>query len=143
VKERLILDAGPLVAFLDRREARHGWATRRFSDVSLPFLVCEPVLTEACFLLRRMPRAVDQIGAWMEAGYLNVAFELGSHGSRVFALMEKYRDLPMSLADACLVRMVEAGLGDRVLTLDRHFRTYRHSGRRVVPVSMPEAGEIE
>ncbi len=52
--------------------------------------------------------------------------------------MKKYRNLPMSLADASLLAMVEAGIGDRVFTLDKHFRVYRHSGRRVVPVLMPE-----
>lgn len=52
--------------------------------------------------------------------------------------MEKYRNLPMSLADASLVAMVERGIGDRIFTLDKHFRIYRHSGRRVVPILMPE-----
>ncbi len=55
--------------------------------------------------------------------------------------MRAYRDLPMSLADASLVAMVEAGAGDRVFTLDEHFRVYRHSGRRVVPVLIPAVDE--
>lgn len=74
----------------------------------------------------------------MDDGQIQVPFQLQAEATRVFALMEKYRDLPMSLADASLVAMVETGIGDRVFTLDKHFRVYRHSGRRVVPVLIPE-----
>jgi predicted nucleic acid-binding protein len=136
--QRLILDTGPLVAFLDRREAMHGWAVECFRQAQVPFLTCEAVLTEACFLLRRHPQAVDQIGLWLEQGFIRVAFRLDDVAPRVFALMEKYRDLPMSLADACLVVMVEQGIGERIFTLDRHFRMYRQLNRRTIPVLMPD-----
>ena len=52
-----VLDAGPLVAFLDRRDSAHTWAEARFKEVHTPFLTCEAVLTEACFLLRKLPGA--------------------------------------------------------------------------------------
>jgi hypothetical protein len=41
------------------------------------------------------------------------------------ALMEKYRDLPMDLADASLVALAEERTLDRIFTLDRDFRIYR------------------
>lgn len=137
MNERVLLDAGPLVAWLDGEDQWHSVAVNLSRGFRPPFLTCEPVVTEVCFLLQRLPRAIEQIGKWMENGHLKVAFALGGDYERVFELMEKYRDLPMSLAYACLVRMIEAGIGDRVLTLDHHFRVYRHSGRRVVPVRMP------
>ena len=49
------LDTGPLVALLNRRDRYHRWATEQWADVELPVLTCEPVLTEACFLLRELP----------------------------------------------------------------------------------------
>jgi hypothetical protein len=55
------------------------------------------------------------------------------------ALMTKYATVPMSLADACLVRMTELNSGSTVLTLDRDFRVYRRTGRHVVPVIAPDA----
>jgi predicted nucleic acid-binding protein len=127
-----------LVAYLDRRDACHPWARDVFKTVPPLFLTCEAVLTETCFLLRHLPRALDQIAAWLADGRLRIAFTLESASPRVFQLMAKYRELPMSLADACLVTMIEFGVGRRVFTLDNHFRLYRHSGRRIVPVLMPQ-----
>ncbi len=138
MSERLALDTGPLVAWLDADDQWHDEATRMTRGLRPPFLVCEPVLTEACFLLRGQANAIRQIGIWLDIGYIEIAFRLPDHAARAFALMEKYRDLPMSLADAGLVCMIEEDLADRVFTLDAHFRTYRHSGRRVVPALMPE-----
>ena len=137
MSERLLLDTGPLVAWLDAEDQWHDIAVECSKGVHPPFLTCEPVLTEACFLLQHLPKAVDQIGAWLETGQIQIPFRLQNTAQRVFALMEKYQNLPMSLADASLVAMLEAELGDRVFTLDEHFRIYRHSGRRVVPVLMP------
>lgn len=134
---RLVLDAGPLVAFLDRSESAHGDVVQMFENVRPPFLLCEPVLTETCFLLQRLPRAIERIRAWLEIGYLQPTFQVKDHAERIFTLMHKYRNLPMSLADACQVCMIEEGYGDRVFTLDAHFRIYRLSKRRVVPVFMP------
>ena len=138
MRERLILDTGPLVAFLDHREARHSWVVETFRQLQTPFFTCEAVVTEACFISQRAPRAIEQIAEWIEIGFIDLSFRLGDSSERIFGLMEKYHDLPMSLADACLVTMIEKGIGDRVFTLDQHFRVYRHSGRRVVPVLMPE-----
>jgi predicted nucleic acid-binding protein len=133
-----LIDTGPLVAYLDRREAMHPWVRETFSGLQAPFFTCEAVLTEACFLLRRTPRAIRQIAGWLEAGLIKVPFRLADFAEPTFALMEKYRDQPMSLADASLVAMIETGAGDRVFTLDQDFRVYRHAGRRVVPVLMPD-----
>jgi predicted nucleic acid-binding protein len=52
-------------------------------------------------------------------------------------LVAKYSDLPMSLADACLVRMAEVNAGSSVFTLDGHFNVYRKHGRRIIPTIMP------
>lgn len=138
MKERLLLDTGPLVAWLDREDQWHKAAVGLSKNVRTPFLTCEPILTEACFLLQGMPRAIRQIREWIGSGFIQIPFRLHDESQRVFALMEKYRNLPMSLADACLVAMLESDIGDRVFTLDQHFHIYRDSGRRMVPVLMPE-----
>lgn len=138
MSERLILDTGPLVAWLDGTDQWHDCAVSLSRKLRPPFYTCEAVLAEATFLLQQLPRATDQIGAWIKGGQIEIPFRLQDESHGVFALMEKYRNLPMSLADASLVAMVERGIGDRIFTLDKHFRIYRHSGRRVVPVLMPE-----
>jgi predicted nucleic acid-binding protein len=90
-------------------------------------------LAEACFLLKTLAPLELVV-----RGLLVLSFTLQAEVVAVTALMEKYADVPMSLADACLVRMVEMGLGSKVLTLDSDFRIYRQGNRRVIPVDMPD-----
>jgi hypothetical protein len=68
---------------------------------------------------------------------LAVAFDLGRHLNPVLALMQKYADVPMSLADSCLVRMTETLADPVLLTTDHDFRIYRRHSRQVVPCVMP------
>src|SRR5205809_8144637 len=55
----------------------------------------------------------------------------------LWALMRRYRNRPMSLADACLVRLSEIHAAAEVLTLDGDFRIYRRHGNRVIPLRIP------
>jgi len=66
-----------------------------------------------------------------------VAFRLEPESESVAALMRRYADLPMSLADACLVRMSELNRDCRVLTTDSDFKLYRRFGRQVIPLLCP------
>lgn len=70
---------------------------------------------------------------------IRIGFSLGNEPVRVFELMRRYRNLPMSLAGACLVVMIEDGIGEGVFTLDRHLKIFRQSRRRIVPVLMPDS----
>lgn len=133
----VVLDTGPLVAFLNRRDRYHRWATEQWADADPPLLTCEPALTEACFLLRQLPRGPAAVLELVGRGIINVAYSVEADADALGRLMTRYGDVPMSLADACLVRMVERQPAATVLTLDRGFRVYRAHGRRVIPVLMP------
>ena len=133
----VVLDTGPLVAFVNRRDRYHAWTTQQWADVVPPFLTCEPVLTEACFLLRHLPRGPSAVLELVSRGLLNIAHRVEADVEALRRLMIRYADIPMSLADACLVRMVEQHSAATVLTLDRDFRVYRAHGRSVVPTLMP------
>ncbi len=102
-----IVDTGPLVAFFDRAERHHGWAAERIEELDAPLLVCEPVLTEAIYLLARYAKAQDALFELLQNGALHIALRIEDHGDALRRLMQKYRDTPMSLADACVVRMAE------------------------------------
>lgn len=134
MRQPLLVDTGPLVAWLDASDQWHSAAVALTRHHATPFRTCEPVLAEACFLLRHHPKAIARLGKWLNSGILEIPFQLEDHAERVFSLMHKYRDLPMSLADACLVRMVELNLGERLYTFDRHFRIYRDINRRQIPL---------
>lgn len=136
---RVILDTGPLVAFLNPHDRHHGWAREQWASIRPPFLTCEAVVTEACFLAHRFAsRAEEAVIAMIERGVLDLSFRLADEVAAVTRMMRKYHDLPMSLADACLVQISRRHPGSIVLTLDADFRIYRSGTRQSIPVWMPD-----
>ena len=134
---RIIVDTGPLVAYVQEDEQHSDWTRETFDRLEPPFLTCEPVLTEACFLIERGGGNPDDLLDLIERGLIQIRIEIGEEITRLRALMRRYRDLPMSLADACLVRLAERVDSCRVVTFDGHFRIYRRHQRRPIPVLMP------
>jgi uncharacterized protein len=124
-----IVDTGPLVAFFDRTERHHAWAVERIEQLEAPLLVCEPVLAEAMFLLAQSSRAGDILFELLQNGALCIGLHIDDHLDALRKLLQKYRDTPMSLADACIVRMAEIHDRHDVLTLDSDFMIYRKHGR--------------
>ena len=102
-----LLDTGPLVSFLASGLRRHSWTREQWKFFRPPFLTCEPVLTEAAFLLKREGREADPLFALLERGVIRIALEVQEEHADLRALMRRYRNRPMSLADACLVRLSE------------------------------------
>lgn len=133
--EAVLLDTGPLVALCNARDHFHDWACEQFKLLKPPFLTCEPVLAEACFLLGKNQNVILEMA---QAGLFKTNFSLLKELPAIRRLIKKYSDVPMSLADACLVRMSELHKNSRVLTLDRDFLLYRKNGRQVVPRIMPD-----
>jgi uncharacterized protein len=137
VIEETLLDTGPLVAFLAANEEHHPWAVEIFKKRPPMFLTCEAVLTEACYLLGFRPDAMAHIERFLACGWIQVPFCFSSERELVMRLMRTYQNVPMSFADACLVRMAEIHNGVPVLTLDRDFQVYRKNGRQTIPTFMP------
>lgn len=128
MSRRIILDTGPLVALLNSRDPHHGWMREKWAAIEPPLLTCDAVVVEACFLARRFMRGgQSRVLEIVRRGTLDLSFSLSSEIDRVIQLATKYRDVPMSLADACLVRMSELHRASPVLTLDRDFTIYRRS----------------
>ena len=134
----VLLDTGPLVAFLNRRDRYHVWATAEMAGLRPPLLTCEAVLSETCFLLRKLDSGTDAVFCLLERGLITVRFRLDEEVQAVRKLMARYGRIPMSLADACLVRMAEQNSDSVLLTLDAAFRVYRKHARHVIPTLMPE-----
>jgi uncharacterized protein len=134
-----LLDTGPLVSFLAADVDYHAWAVDQWKELRPPLLTCEPVLTEAAFLLRREGRDTDSLFTLLERGVIRIAIAVGEREQAdLRALMRRYRSRPMSLADACLVRLSEIHRAAEVVTLDADFKIYRRHGNKVIPVRMPE-----
>ena len=137
--KRILLDTGPLVASLLHRDPFHGWAVATLDGIKTPVFTCEAVLAEACFLLRGVRGGPAAVLHLVRCGALVVDFRLAADVEPVQRLMKRYGDVPMSLADACLVRMAELHEDTEVITLDGDFRVYRRHGRRLVPLITPPA----
>jgi uncharacterized protein len=138
MKGPVITDTGPLVALLNRRERRHAWAREQFGLIRPPAITCEAVISETCFLLRNTDSGIDNLMQLLSRGVVATPCSLDDELPTVSRLLKRYRSTPMSLADACLVRMAELFSKSTVLTLDDDFRIYRKNGRQVIPTIMPE-----
>lgn len=137
---RILLDTGPLVAFLNRRDHRHTWVTETLGSLDPPLWSCESVLSEACFLLRNVKGGAEAVLELVSREIVIPEFPLREEAAAVGKLMEKYADVPMDLADACLVRMTELHRESALLTLDGDFRIYRRNRREEIPLIAPESG---
>ncbi|MFB3891382.1 MAG: type II toxin-antitoxin system VapC family toxin [Phycisphaerae bacterium] len=137
MSRRTILDTGPLVAMLSRRDYRHEWACAIFGRTEGPMLTTESVLTEACFLLRHFPDGCADVVETVCQGVVEISSPLRDNPRQISDLLRKYADLPISLADASLVLLSEKIDDCQVLTFDSHFKLYRRRGRGVIPTIMP------
>lgn len=136
----VIVDTGPLVALLNRREHHHAWASKIMDTIEPPIFTCDAVLSEACFLLRDADGGPDAVLELVARGIIRSDFRIMSELASLRALMKKFASVPMSLADACLVRMTELDQKSVVLTLDGDFGIYRRNRRQVVPTISPRKG---
>lgn len=137
MKSQILLDTGVLVALLSKADQFHQWATATVTAANYPLLTCEAVITEACFLLQRDSFSQQAVLALINRGAVQIAFCLADQTQAIEALIDRYANVPMSLADACLVRMTELYPESTVLTLDSDFRIYRKHRNQEIPITIP------
>jgi predicted nucleic acid-binding protein len=131
----VLVDTGFIVALLNRRDTHQRWANAQAAEFAPPWHTCESVLSEAFRLVG--PHGTPQISELLRRGALRPDFELAANLEAVLKLIQKYSNVPMGLADACLVRMTEILPDSMILTTDADFRIYRRNGRQTVPCAIP------
>lgn len=133
----VLVDAGPLVALIDRADPHHDRCVAALRALRGPLTTVWPALTEAMYLLGGAWNGQKALWSRLETNALRLAPLDASDASRMRALMDKYRDLPMDLADAALVRVAERERLRTIFTIDRRdFSLYRPLGLgrfRIVP----------
>lgn len=132
----VLVDASFVVAVFNRRDSNHHWAVAQSASHARPWHTCEAALSEAFYLLG--PRGAPALRTFLRRGSLRPAFDLDRQLDPVLQLIEKYASVPMSLADACLVRMTETLSNPLLLTTDSDFRIYRRHSRQMVPCLLPD-----
>ena len=126
----VLLDAGAIVALLDRSEKFHQACAAAIRQLEAPLITCEAVLAETCYLLRNLPGASEAVIENVAAGIFQVPFQLSREALAVKQVLRKYRDRKIDLADACLICLAEEfGTAD-ILTLDKDFEVYRWTRRK-------------
>jgi predicted nucleic acid-binding protein len=124
----VLLDTGPLVALLSKHDAAHSKAQRAFSECLAPFRCCEAVVTEACFLMRKVhSRGPAEVIALAQRGLFQMSISLENEWTAIESLLAKYASRSISLADACLIRCADIYQEPRILTFDSDFEVYRWS----------------
>lgn len=131
-----IVDSGFLVGLLDRLDGHHEWAAQTARRYAPPWRTCEAVLSETFYVLGSQGKIA--LTTLVRRDALSFPFAFRKEREPVLALIRKYADVPMSLADACLVRMTEIEPDPLLLTTDADFRIYRRHSRQVIPVAMPD-----
>lgn len=131
----VLVDAGFVIALLSRRDRHHRWAVAQSPRLPPPWKTCDAALSEAFHLLGS--HGQPALTGLLRRGAVIPAFDLVDELERVLSLMQKYVNVPMSLADACLVRMSETFADPVVVTTDADFGIYRRHGRQVVPCLTP------
>lgn len=121
----ILLDTGVIVALLDRTERRHAECAEAIEVAAAPFVTCEAVIAESCYLLRRFAGAADAIMENVRTGVFQIPIQLTQAAAPIQRLFRKYRDREMDLADACLVHLAGELETGEILTLDRDFEVYR------------------
>jgi predicted nucleic acid-binding protein len=134
---KILADTGPLVAYVSQTDQHHRWARAAFDSFHEPIHTCEAVVSEALFLLCSAGLDIEPFLQLLERGAVRTDFCLEENRADVLSLLRKYADQPMSLADACLVRMAELTGNCQVFTTDRDFLVYRRKGRGVIPLLAP------
>ncbi len=114
-----LVDTGPLVALATKDDEHHEACVALFDTLPAPLLTCWPVLTEAAWLLRRRPAALAKLFESFAAGMLDFLPLDADDLAAIAAIMHRYRDARLQLADAALVHLAEREGIRTVFTLDR------------------------
>jgi predicted nucleic acid-binding protein len=132
----VVVDSSALVALLHRRDQHHAWAAKQAAALSQPWWTCEAAGSEAFFLLGAHGR--EPLLQLIARGALCIVASSSAEPNLIVALMRRYGNVPMSLADACLVRLSESLPDPVIVTTDSDFRIYRRFGRQAIPLLMPD-----
>ncbi|HEX4785031.1 MAG TPA: PIN domain-containing protein [Candidatus Sulfotelmatobacter sp.] len=135
--KQILVDTGPLVAVLSSEDEYHDACVNALRNMPGPLLSCWPVVTEAAWLLRRFPSAVQQLLRSIDGGFLELLPLAGAEAEAIATVMKRYEDVHPQLADAALVYLASREKIDTIFTLDRRdfsiFRYGRKGTFRIVP----------
>ena len=134
----IIVDTGPIFAFLNEKDRYHSWAVKQFNELPTPFVTCDGVIIEAAYLSEKDNGIPDIFDLIINEAVV-VSFSIQQESELLRDLIVKYEDVPMDIVDACIVRMSELFPEAKVLTVDSDFHVYRRNRNEPIPLIMPDS----
>ena len=117
--ERALIDTGPLFAIYSEGDPHHKRCIEALSTFAPPLLTCWPVVTEAAWLLRKRPDGLRKIFAGFASGFFALLMLDAADLAAIAAVMHRYEDAGLQLADAALAHLAERENIRTVFTTDR------------------------
>lgn len=133
----VLLDTGVIVALLDRSERFHQTSVEALKSLTAPLVTCEAVIAETSYLLRGLKGAAEAVVENVVSGVFQIPLQLGQSANEVLAIMHKYRDRQIDLADACLISLANYFGTGKILTLDGDFEVYRWGRNKTFELLIP------
>ena len=134
----VFVDTGVLVALLSARDQYHAWAVDQAQRMPLPWMTSEAVLSETWHRISSSPRARSGLLAMLKRGALGFPIAMPGLLGDLCHMLEKFDDLPTSVADAGIFLSAARTPGGVIWSTDSDFRVYRFRGIKAAPVILPD-----
>jgi predicted nucleic acid-binding protein len=137
IGSRILIDTGPILAILSASDEYHDVCTEQLRKIKGPLLTCWPVVTEAAWLLRKFPKAISLLLSSFNSRLFELAPLEEADLPGITAILARYKDLGIQLADASLVQIANREGIETIFTLDRRdfgvLRLARGKKFRLIP----------
>jgi len=138
-RERVLIDTGPIVAILAPEDSYHQICKEALQTLDAPLYTCWPVITEATYLLRYSPLAMQRLLGSLDGGWLDLLPLEATEGKSVAAILKRYENIQPQFADAALVYLAGRERIETIFTLHRRdfsiYKTSRGRALRIFPQS--------
>ena len=134
---KILIDSGPLIAFLSSSEHYHRWVLEQMSQMDGDLVTTESVLSEVVFLMKQNRVAINAIKELIEQKLLQIISAFSTEPITCFNMVEKYVDLPSSVADISLVYVYSTTKNSIIFTLDSDFLIYKSSSGKPLKLVAP------
>ncbi|MCP9292932.1 type II toxin-antitoxin system VapC family toxin [Gracilimonas sediminicola] len=121
----VFIDAGPIVAILNRRDQHHLWASEKISGIEENLVTTSIIISEAFHILRKVPNGIKGLFRTIEEGFIDVEEAYPKNMDYIHKQVLKYSDNDASLGDISILSLVEDSNNAQIFTLDFDFHIYR------------------
>ncbi len=128
--DKIIIDSGPLIALFDKSDKYHVSIVKFLKENKDELITSLASITETLYLLDFNVNAQLDFIEWIFKGAVLIENITNKDFAIIRALMNKYKDLPIDFADACLILLSEKLKINKIITIDSDFNIYKTCGKK-------------